>query len=114
NPRSERARRALIIGCRHSIQVQTASGMETLSAPDSAVFTDLSAGFRDGAAIIYGTTNKDAFVSSNGGATWDKCILPGTGARVRAVATSLHHPDTAYLSYNQLQLNGEKWEGVAK
>jgi photosystem II stability/assembly factor-like uncharacterized protein len=114
DPHSERARRTLIIGCRHSIQVKTASGMETRLAPESAAFTDLSAGFQNGATIIYGATKKDAFVSSDGGKTWTKCILPGTGARVRAVATSLHRPANAFFSYNQLQLNGQKWEGVAK
>lgn len=114
DPRSEPGTRALIIGCRHSIQVKSASGIQTRSAPDSAAFTGLSAGFRDGTAIIYGTTKNGAFVSSDRGATWQKCILPGTGARVRAVATSLHHAGTAYLSYGQLELDGEKWEGVAK
>jgi hypothetical protein len=114
HPYSERATRTLIIGSRHSIQVKTSSGIQTRPAPQSAAFTDLSAGFRDGTAIIYGTTTKGAFVSSDGGATWQNCTLPGTGARVRAIATSLHHPETAYLSYNRLQLNGGTWEGVAK
>jgi photosystem II stability/assembly factor-like uncharacterized protein len=30
-----------------------------------------------------------------------------------AVATSLHHPETAYLSYGQLKLDGKTWLGVA-
>jgi photosystem II stability/assembly factor-like uncharacterized protein len=114
DPHSERAGRTLIIGCQHSIRVKTTSGMQTRSAPQSAAFTDLSAGFRDGTAILYGTTTDGGFVSSDEGATWHKCNLPGTSAQVRAIATSLHHPGTAYLSYNRLQLNGGTWEGVAK
>ena len=46
--------------------------------------------------------------------TWRGCVLPGSGAKVRAVATSLHHPDTAYVSYSDLRLDGKTWLGVAK
>ncbi len=104
----------MIIGSGHSIQVKSASGMQSHPAPGQAAFTQLSAGFRNDAATIYGVTEKGAFVSSDGGATWQKCALPGTGARVEAVATSLHDPRTAYLSYSELELDGKKWEGVAK
>ncbi len=33
---------------------------------------------------------------------------------MRAIATSLHHPETAYISYSHLQLGGTTWHGVAK
>lgn len=114
DPHSRRAARVLIIGCLHSIQVKAASGMQTRSAPESAAFTQLSAGFRNDAAIIYGVTGKGAFVSSDAGATWQKCVLPGTGAQVQAVGTGLHDARTAYLSYSELELDGKKWEGLAK
>jgi photosystem II stability/assembly factor-like uncharacterized protein len=114
DPRSARDARALILGCKHSIQVKRASGMETRAAPEAGPFIDLSAGFQGFEAVIYGATNKGAFVSEDGGANWHKCVLPGRGARVRAVATSVHHPNTAYLSYNELEFDGEKWDGVAK
>ena len=104
----------MLIGCRHSIQVKAASNLETRAAPDSAAFIQLSAGFQDSAAFIYGVTKKGAFVSQDAGANWQKCVLPGSGARVRAISTSLHHPRTAYLSYNHLGLDGTKWDGVAK
>src|SRR6266516_4319519 len=84
---SRRDARVLIVGCPHSIQVKTASGMETRSAPESARFTQLSTGFRNGEATIYGITQKAAFVSSDGGTTWRKCLLPGAGARRQAIAT---------------------------
>lgn len=114
DPRSTRETRAVIIGCRHSIQVKTASGVETRAAPDSAAFIDLSAGFQGSAAIIYGATKKGAFVSVDGGANWRKFVLPGQGAWVRTIATSLRHASVAYLSYNQLELDGKRWDGVAK
>ena len=64
--------------------------------------------------MIYFTSERGAFRSSDGGATWRECVLPGSGAKIRAIATSLHHPDTAYLSYSDLKLDGKTWLGVAK
>ena len=33
---------------------------------------------------------------------------------MRAIATSLHHPETAYVSYEHLALDGKTWIGVAE
>jgi hypothetical protein len=63
DPRSAREQRTLIIGCAHSIEVKTASGMETRAAPESAAFIELSAGFQDSAALI-------AWRSSDRGERW--------------------------------------------
>jgi len=52
-------------------------------------------------------------VSTDGGAHWNVSALPGKG-EVRAIATSLHHPETAYVSYDKLNLDGKGWIGVAK
>src|SRR6185312_3956308 len=54
------------------------------------------------------------FVSRDGGASWKASPLPGSGARVRAIATSLKHPESAYASYSHLQLDGTTWMGVAR
>jgi len=53
-------------------------------------------------------------VSRDGGASWKASPLPGSGARVRAIATSLKHPESAYASYSHLQLDGTTWMGVAR
>ncbi|MBV9300793.1 MAG: hypothetical protein JOY62_10255 [Acidobacteriaceae bacterium] len=114
NPQSESGKREVIIASARSIKVKNASGMRSYSAPGARTLLDVSLGFRNGAAVIYGVTEDAAFVSNDTGASWQKCNLPGKGARVRAIATSLHHPDTAYLSYSELKLDGQTWEGVAK
>jgi photosystem II stability/assembly factor-like uncharacterized protein len=114
DPGSARDARRLIIGCPQSVYVKTASGMEARAAPESAAFVDVSVGFQDSAVVIYGVTKNGAFVSRDGGVNWRKCVFPGRGARIRAVATSLHHASTAYLSYNHLEMNGQTWNGVAK
>ena len=78
-------------------------------------FNDISLGFQKGAKpIFYATSQEGAFISKDVGASWQKIALPGEGARVRAVATSLHHPNVAYVSYNSLSLDGKKWMGVAR
>ncbi len=115
NPSPERTGEEILLGGKHSIFWQSASGIRRLPAPASITFTSLSAGF-DGPSntVLYAVSDQGAFVSRNGGATWQKCVLPGRGAHVQAVATSLRHAGTAYLSFSQLVLDGGNWQGVAK
>lgn len=84
-------------------------------APSGITFSDISGGFPErGAPVFYATSGRGAFVSRDAGATWTAIHLPGAGAQARAVATSLHHPETAYLSYGRLKLDGRTWLGVAR
>ncbi len=115
DPKSPAASRRLFAGGASGIVVQDASGTHHLPFSDTGKFVDTSLGFGSEAQpIIYAVLGHDAFVSQDGGATWAGSRLPGDGAEVQAVATSLHHPETAYLSYSQLSLDGKKWMGVAK
>src|SRR5690242_896544 len=114
NPDASGNAESVILGSKHSITLQTASGLRTFGAPASVAFTSLSAGFGNSGAVVYGTSHQGAFVSRDGGSKWQKCSLPGRGGEVRAIATSLRHPNTAYVSFNGLELDGEKWQGVAK
>jgi photosystem II stability/assembly factor-like uncharacterized protein len=78
-------------------------------------FLDASLGFDSGGrAVIYGNTQQSVFVSTDDGATWTASTLPGTGAALRAIATSVHHPETAYLSYTGLRDAEGSWFGVLK
>jgi photosystem II stability/assembly factor-like uncharacterized protein len=71
-------------------------GVDTLSM--------VSVGFStQGAAVLYATTPSGLFISDDGGATWRKSELPGTGTTVRAVAVSPKDPNVAYVSYKNLQ-----------
>jgi len=79
-------------------------------APTSATFTDVSMAGR----VTYAVSNIGAWVSRNAGESWDEIALPGTGAKIRAAATSLHHPETAYVSYSGLKLDESTWAGVAR
>jgi len=58
--------------------------------------------------------DETAFVSNNEGTTWRRVGLGQGNGKMRAIATSLHHPETAYVSYRDLEADGIKWLGVAK
>src|SRR4029079_7074443 len=80
-----------------------------------ATLSDVSIGFsKSSGAMIYATCESGVFLSSDGGSSWVSSSLPGVGAQVRAIATSLRHPESAYVSYSHLQLDGETWMGVAR
>jgi len=83
-------------------------------APQGVTFSDVSIGFSKNGAMIYATSEAGIHLSSDGGKSWRSSPLPGVGAKVRAIATSLHHPESAYVSYNHLQLDGKTWMGVAR
>lgn len=99
----------------HKIAVKNETGLHSFAAPSEGAITYATAGFDpQGKPVIYVVASRSAFISSDGGKSWQQCRLPGDSARVRAIATSLNHPQTAYLSYNHLNLDGKIWMGVAK
>jgi photosystem II stability/assembly factor-like uncharacterized protein len=112
DPHSAADSRKLFLASANTIAVANAAGVRSLPFP--VAVTDSSLGFGSGAPTIYATSEQGTFVSTDGGATWRKCHLPGMGSKVRAIATSLHHPETAYVSYDHLALDGKSWMGVAK
>ena len=105
--------RTIFVGSVRALAVINGPAVHKLSVPEDT--NEISLGF--GAAAqptIYATSEQGVFVSTDGGATWSKSTLPGDGGRVRAIATSLHHPEVAYVSYDHLRLDGKNWMGVAK
>jgi photosystem II stability/assembly factor-like uncharacterized protein len=112
-PHSAADGRTLFLASAHAIVVTNPSGVRSLPLPAAA--SDISLGFGSGPQpTIYATSEQGIFVSKDGGANWRKSDLPGEGAEVRAIATSLLHPETAYVSYDHLTLDGKSWIGVAK
>jgi photosystem II stability/assembly factor-like uncharacterized protein len=113
DPHSPPDARTLFLASAHLIAVSSQAG--THSVPFPAVVTDTSLGFASGALpTLYATSEKGIFISNDGGANWRNSDLPGDGGKVRAIATSLGHPETAYVSYDHLTLDGKSWMGVAK
>jgi photosystem II stability/assembly factor-like uncharacterized protein len=113
DPHSPRESRSIYVAGQHFVSVKSKTGMRNTATP--AVFNDVSAGFSAGSApIFYGIAKEGIFVSSDGGASWQKSQFPGSGAMVRAVATSRLHPNVAYASYSNLSFGWKTWLGVAK
>ena len=107
--------RRIFFAGQHFVSVKDGTGMHSSPAPESVTFLDISGGFTSASdPIIYGVSEKGAFVSKDGGKTWRESSLPGSGAQVRAIAASRLNGNVAYISYKELQLDGKKWLGVAK
>ena len=99
----------------HFVLVKDSSGLHRYPAPTGVTFTDISAGFTSGTEpTIYAVSQKGAFVSQDSGKTWRTTSLPGSGAKVRAIATSRQNGKVAYISYSDMLLDGKTWMGVAK
>jgi len=115
NPHSPSSARMVLLAGSHFIEKKTSSGMQGLSGPSAKTFTDFAAGFRkDGKPIIYVIGDASAYTSDDEGTTWRKASLGEGGAKVRAIATSFGNPETAYVSYRDLEERRIKWLGVAK
>ncbi len=113
DPHSRPDARTLLMASAHTIAVANMNGVHSLTLPAEA--TDISLGFGSSAQpTIYITSAQGIFISKDGGMNWSPSGLPGAGAKVRAIATSLRHPETAYVSYDHLTLDGKVWLGVAK
>jgi photosystem II stability/assembly factor-like uncharacterized protein len=113
DPASEAKLRTVFVGGAESIAIVSGASTRNFDLPARA--TDISMGFVPGLKpTIYLTSEQGAFVSTDGGSNFQSAGLPGNGAKVRAVATSLHHPEIAYVSYSDLVFEGKSWMGVAK
>ena len=115
DPYSSKGNRDIYILAKNGATVRHRGVWNERPSPANTIFTDVSAGFsaKDG-AVLYATSETGVFLSRDAGASWLTSPLPGKGAQVRAIATSLLHPESAYVSYSHLQLDGGIWMGVAR
>ena len=115
DPYSDKSHRDLYVVGKQVITLRHQGEWQNRPGPRGIAFTDISAGFSAAqGAVIYATSESGIFLSRDGAATWIASPLPGQGAQVRAIATSLNHPESAYASYSNLEVDGHKWMGVAR
>ena len=115
DPHSNKNDRDIYIAGKKGVTVRNHGKWQDRPAPQDVAFTDISAGFSGAQGImLYASSDAGIFLSRDGGVSWVSSPLPGSGAKVRAIATSLNHPESAYVSYSQLQLDGKTWMGVAR
>ena len=114
DPHTDKSDRDIFVVGKSTVTVRIHGVWQNRPAPKDDAFTDISAGFSSHSATLYATSSGGILVSRDGGASWTSSSLPGRGATVRAIATSLTHPESAYASYSELQLDGKTWMGVAR
>jgi photosystem II stability/assembly factor-like uncharacterized protein len=116
NQTSSKEQRSVVVAGANLIDVWKSSGMKTVPVPPGKKITDISVGFTaQGNPILYAISDElTASVSDDLGANWRKVQFGKGDAKQRALATSLLHPETAYVSYRDLEDGGLKYMGVAK
>jgi photosystem II stability/assembly factor-like uncharacterized protein len=116
NQTSSEEQRSVVVAGADLIDVWKSSGMKTVPVPPGKKITDISVGFTaQGNPVFYAISDElTASVSDDLGANWRKVQFGKGDAKQRALATSLLHPETAYVSYRDLEDGGLKYMGVAK
>lgn len=124
-PRSPRTDRTLYVIGNNSVAVreggkwrtgESLRGIGATAGRPELQARIFAAGFPEqgGQLVIYAIAGRSLFVSEDGGQTWRQSSLPDFAVQIAAVATSLHHPGVAYLSYNNGRRGNDRLFGVAK
>ncbi len=119
---SPRADRTVYVALSNAVLIrERGQWKQQATPPGVTAFADISGGFAKGAPrpVFYALPNTNrgpVNISTDGGASWRAVpIAPeseAAGARLVAVATSLNHPEVAYVSYSNL--GSARAMGVAK
>lgn len=114
DPRSPRTGRTLYVAGANSVSIRENGSWAHPAGPGGvAAFVGVAGGFAGRRLIAYGITRDSIHVSGDGGRTWSRAAFPVSTPALRAVAASLYHGETAYVSY-QGRVDGEQAMGVAK
>ena len=116
NQTSSEDLRSVVTAGANFIEVWKTSGAKTLPVPAGKKITDISVGFTPHSDPVFYAISDEltASVSDDLGANWRKVEFGKGSVKQRAIATSLLHPETAYVSYRDLEDGGLKYMGVAK
>ncbi|HEY2040482.1 MAG TPA: hypothetical protein VGG95_12495, partial [Edaphobacter sp.] len=120
---SARGQRDVYVATSAGIRARIRGQWQQHDLPSGFTLEEISAGFptekdRDTAVFYAVATDKQSrrqlFLTTDGGVTWVLAQLPGDGTQVRTVAASLNHPEIAYASYKGMEIDGERFQGVAR
>jgi photosystem II stability/assembly factor-like uncharacterized protein len=115
NSASSGSQKTVVAAGSDLIEIENSSGAKSIPVPPGKKITDISVGFSaNGTPVLYIIDDESAFVSDDSGASWRKVQFGKGEIKLRAIATSLRHPETAYVSYRDLEDGGLKYMGVAK
>ena len=119
DPASPQTERTIYVIGTNSISVRRNGAWHQFNPPpDVKSFTEYTGGFSAGVSkpIFYVTSRKGAFVSNDGGESWSGVKLPGIEGRVHfsGIGASFHHPEVAYVSYDNGRNQSKPFFGFAK
>jgi photosystem II stability/assembly factor-like uncharacterized protein len=115
NPFSAGRDKSLVVAGPDFIETRSSGNTRQVALPSAKHITDISVGFSEkGLPVLYVITDELAFVTDDQGANWRKVQLGKGEIKMRAIATSLRNPATAYVSYRDLEDGGVKYMGVAR
>src|SRR5438105_7195499 len=119
DPRSTQQDRTLEVVTSGAVMVREGGKWTSHSLPSSkGAVVDVAAGFSKVGPVIYAVSGSAVFVSDDSGTTWRESQLPGSGARIRAIAASESNPDVAYVYFKDLRMGlpgfTKNWFGVAR
>src|ERR1700730_12565450 len=107
NPHSPKNARTLFLAGAHFLIEKTSTESKKLSIPNVKALADISIGVTpEGQPIFYVIGDESAFVSDDETRTWRRIKLGSESEKIRAIATSLHHPEIAYASYREPDQDG--------
>ena len=115
NPFSSGAEKSLVIVGPDLIETRDSGETKQIPLPPVKHITDISVGFFEkGLPVLYVVGDESAFSTDDNGLNWRKVQLGNGAEKMRAIATSLRNPATAFVSYRDLENAGTKYMGVAK
>ncbi|HEU4635001.1 MAG TPA: hypothetical protein VFS41_02405 [Edaphobacter sp.] len=120
NPHSSRSSRDLYVATSQGILERVRGVWQKRLAPSGVSFSEIALGLGVGdpsVPVAYGMTTgpePKLMISKAGGTSWYAATVSDTPIHLRAIATSLHHPAVAYVSFRDLQVGKERYQGVAR
>jgi photosystem II stability/assembly factor-like uncharacterized protein len=112
DPHSPNRERTLYVAGADAVAIRQDGRWRTGESPGA--IADIAAGFREAGGPIFYAVVAGKILVSAGGMKWRESSLPGFQGKARAIATSLYHPDVAYVSYSGLREPVSGSSGVAK
>lgn len=120
DPRSPRNSRDLYVAMPHGLQERIHGAWQKRSAPAGISFDEVAVGFDAGnhsgsaAYAVTGGAEPKLMISMDGGASWRTSAVGDAPAHLRTIATSFHHPEVAYVSFKDMPVGNERYQGIAR
>jgi photosystem II stability/assembly factor-like uncharacterized protein len=120
DPRSAQNSRDLYVATPKGIRARVHRAWQKSPAPDGVAFSVVAFGFQrknHSRPVAYALTNASEpklMISMDGGLNWRTSAVGGATTHLRTIATSLRHPEVAYVSFKDMDVENERYQGLAR